>query len=385
MLKFSADYIFPVSSPPLKNGILIVDKEGKILDVINPEKIDYTIDDVLYFDGILCPGFVNTHCHLELSAFKGQINNNIGLNDFIIKLQSVRQNENKVIYIENALDEMYNNGIVAVGDISNDNSTFTIKHNSKIKFYTFIEVFGFDENKADIIYEKALQLYKEYKNLCGNDVSVVPHSPYSVSEKLFHKVSNFALNNNSIISIHNQENNDENELFLSKQGKIIQRLKHFNIEYNNFIPTGLSSLQSVMKYLPTSLPTILVHNLASSNDDILKAKKYFNKLYLSLCPNSNLYIENKIPNIPLFLSSNLIITIGTDSLASNQKLSIFEELKTIKSYFPQIEWQTLIQWATINGAKALGFDKILGSFEKNKKPTIVNIYDNFNKIKRIIP
>ncbi len=93
-------------------------------------------------------------------------------------------------------------------------------------------------------------------------------------------------------------------------------------------------------------------------------------MYWCFCPNANLYIEKRIPDLDLFLKQDDNITIGTDSLASNWSLSIVEELKTISNRFPDIPLSSLIKWSTINGARLLGFDDLLGSFEKGKVPGV---------------
>jgi imidazolonepropionase-like amidohydrolase len=100
------------------------------------------------------------------------------------------------------------------------------------------------------------------------------------------------------------------------------------------------------------------------------ANTYSKNLYWCFCVNANKYIEDKVPNIPLFIKNNCKITIGTDSLASNWSLSILDELKTISNNFDEISMQNLIQWSTLNGAEYLGFENSLGSIEIGKTPGI---------------
>jgi imidazolonepropionase-like amidohydrolase len=76
--------------------------------------------------------------------------------------------------------------------------------------------------------------------------------------------------------------------------------------------------------------------------------------------------------------------IGTDSLASNHQLSIAAELKTIRQHFPHIESAELLRWSTFNGARALGLDHILGSFEKGKEPGVLTIQEDFSVVNRLI-
>jgi cytosine/adenosine deaminase-related metal-dependent hydrolase len=93
--------------------------------------------------------------------------------------------------------------------------------------------------------------------------------------------------------------------------------------------------------------------------------------FYCLCPNANLYISNVLPDIHLLMKEQCNIVLGTDSLASNHQLSIAEEIKTIQNNFPGISLETMLQWATINGARALQMDDTLGSFEKGKQPGVL--------------
>jgi len=103
-----------------------------------------------------------------------------------------------------------------------------------------------------------------------------------------------------------------------------------------------------------------------------------------MCPNANLYINDQLPAIDLFIKHNCEIVLGTDSLASNHHLSILEEIKTIRERFPNIAADQLLQWATINGAKALQIDKLLGSFEPGKQPGVILCEDQLSKLRRLL-
>src|SRR5665213_2697090 len=124
MKSFKADYIFPVNAAPLKNGIVTIDDSGKIISVTDQNTYSETNDrPVEHLNGIICPGFINTHCHLELSHLRGKIEQHKGLVNFIKEVQKFRGAD--INQINDAAlqadDEMYQNGIVAVGDIVNTN------------------------------------------------------------------------------------------------------------------------------------------------------------------------------------------------------------------------------------------------------------------------
>ena len=117
--------------------------------------------------------------------------------------------------------------------------------------------------------------------------------------------------------------------------------------------------------------TLFVHNTLTSEADIQTAQSWSDKVYWATCPNANLYIENRLPNYQNFLNTNAKLTIGTDSLTSNWQLSVLEEMKTIARFQSYIPFETLLKWATLNGAEALGFDDKLGSLEVGKQPGIL--------------
>jgi aminodeoxyfutalosine deaminase len=384
MRKISADYIFPISSEPIKNGVITIDDDGVIVDTSPPTPLlEKKEKGVEYYEGIICPGFINTHCHLELSHMRAQVSENLGMTGFIKEIITKRSNfseaeiEQKIIAAE---AEMIKNGIVAVGDISNNNSTFKQKAKGNLLYHTFIEAFDLNPDKAEEVFKNALELKNQLRQLSTLNfkllTSIIPHAPYSVSEKLFELISAEAIKNNSILSIHNQESLGESELFISHTGQMFDTFSKMGIDMNRIPKTGLNSLRTTIPKLPASQKILLVHNTYTSEADIEFAENRYKSaiinpqsaiLYWCTCPNANLYIENKLPNYNIFINANTHVTIGTDSLASNWSLSVLDELKTISKYYPQIPLQTLLTWATKNGADFLEFPK-LGTIEKGKKP-----------------
>lgn len=123
-------------------------------------------------------------------------------------------------------------------------------------------------------------------------------------------------------------------------------------------------------------------------EDIQAAQAWNKQVYWATCPNANLYIENRLPNYRYFLDTKARLTIGTDSLTSNWQLCILDEMTTIKKYQSYLPFDTILQWATLNGASALGFENDLGSLEIGKQPGINLLSDtNLNAqttVKRLI-
>lgn len=374
MRKITADFVFPIAGPPLPNGVLIIDDQGSIVEVCAWNDSFEKDPLVERYKGLLCPGFVNAHCHLELSGLEGKIKQHQGLNRFIQDV--VKQEVLSAAAISEALSRaelmMVEQGIVAVGDISNGANSFEIKEKGKLRYHTFIEVLGFHPDRAEGAFEHATTLYKNLSNRLpnGHGVSISPHAPYSASVALLNKITAFAQLHNSPLTIHNQENEEENLFFQTKTGPLLERYKAFEIDVSTWRPTGLNSLASILPFLPNQLPVQLVHNTVTNANDIRSAMAYSAQLFWCFCPNANLYIENRLPDFRLFTESGATMTIGTDSLASNTTLSVLEEIKIIARQAPFIALENVLKWATLNGAKLLGFERELGSFEKGKRPGI---------------
>ena len=371
--KFRGDYLFTGTALLDSNNVLITNEEGVIVDIV---PIAEAGDGVQTFKGILSPGFINCHCHLELSHMKGLIPEHLGLVPFILSILKQRHATEGEIFsaMQQAEEAMLQSGIVAVGDISNNALSFHQKQNSKLHYHNFIEVSGFSPAVAQMRFAAALDVYNTFKSHFPNRTSLVPHAPYSVSKELFNLIDN--LKSNQLSSIHNQETPDENEFFLSGEGQFNLLYETIGVNIKPFYkPSGKTSLQTVLPLISIPKKLLLVHNTFTSQSDIdmLKALSSVQQAIFCFCLNANLYIENKLPPIGLFIQNNCEIVLGTDSLASNQQLSILSEMITISQNFPHIPLQSILQWATSNGAKALNMNDQLGSFEVGKKPGIVNI------------
>ena len=391
--KISADWIIPISHNPIKNGLITVDSEGKILEI--SATFDSTQPNIEYYKGVIIPGFINTHCHLELSHMKGLVPTGLGLISFIKEVVSKRNFEIQDILnaIQLADQEMFDNGIMAVGDISNMNHTFPFKLKSKLQYYTFVEYFDMlNPSWTERVIKQYNQVYHEAPSDGRHRRSAVPHAPYSVTPELFVAI-NLLNNKQSIVSLHNEETTAENELFVSKSGGFVDFYNKLGNELDHFNPIGHSSIHYSLDHMDLNLRTLLVHNTMMSQEDIVFALNKLKEVYWCTCPNANMYIEGKLPEYQNFISNDCKMTVGTDSLTSNWQLSILEELKTIEQHYPDIEVFELLKWATLNGAKALGFDENLGSLEVGKSPGIVLLEDSIegahvilknSKVKRLL-
>ncbi len=370
--KISADRLYTgTNDAALLDKVVIFDPQGTILQIDDAAAHDSASIEKL--EGALVPGFINTHCHLELSHMKDKANTGTGLVPFLQTVVNFRDISMEEILdaIDRADAEMWDGGIMAVGDISNKADTANRKNQSQIQYYTFVEFFDFlQEEGADNWFNNFKPAYDQQSDSNRNRKSAVPHAPYTVSRNLFKKIN--ALNQpGCTVSIHNQETPGENALFQTKTGSFLEFYSGFGFPLDQFQPSGKNSIHYAMENMDPACRTLFVHNTESTREDIRAAQAWNQDIFWATCPNANLFIENRLPNYQYFLDTEAKVTIGTDSLTSNWQLSVLEEMKTIARFQSYVPFTTILRWATINGAEALGFEDSLGSIEVGKRPGLL--------------
>lgn len=392
MQRFSANYIFPVTGNPIRNGIVEVDENGLITAIIDPGSAPVELASTEFHNGIIVPGFVNAHCHTELSHLKGKTAKGGGMAEFVKQVKELRGENTDAAENDTALalSDMYRQGTSAVADICNSSISFEAKSKSPIRFYNLIEVLGLDPTRNEMIWERA-QILQHIAEANGqNSVSIVPHSTYTLSKELWRFLQN-EFSNQKLISIHFAESKDDMEFSTSNSGSLASVFTSWELPINS-LPSG-TPIDIVKTYIPATAKVLFIHNTYLTENQLNEVKQHFPNAYFCFCPQSNLFIENRLPNIPIFLSHSEYLTIGTDSYASSESLSMLEQMKIISANFPLVGFSQMLKWATLNGAKALGFENELGSIEVGKKPGLVLIspfnFSNMNvlpnsKSKRLI-
>jgi aminodeoxyfutalosine deaminase len=212
--------------------------------------------------------------------------------------------------------------------------------------------------------------------------SLAPHAPYSVSDTLFGLLAD---EQPVLTTIHNQESEAEMLFFNEGGGPMNDLYRQLGLDISFFQAPKSSSFAAVWKYLAEMQQVLLVHNCFTGESDLqlIKLRERASQIHFCVCANANLYIGNPLPNLPLLLQSGMNTCLGTDSLASNHELSIWGEIQTLATHFPEISIEQWLSLATLNGARALQVDDLLGSFEKGKQPGVVLIDEN-NQVQRLI-
>jgi cytosine/adenosine deaminase-related metal-dependent hydrolase len=367
----------------LNDHVLIVQEDGVVEGVVPEHEAHGEMEKL---DGILMPGLINCHCHLELSHLKGVIPPGTGLVPFLISVVTKRgaYEELKEEKIRAAEKELFRNGIVAVADICNTTDAIAAKKSSTLIWYNLVEVL----NLRDATLQSALANYEsvlQQHQTAGLNSVLTPHAPYTVSAGTFATLNERSAG--KLISVHNCETPAEDELFQTGAGPFLYLYALFKYDHSPVAASGRSSLQTWLPFFTKRQTILLVHNTFISEEDIRFANAHADafglKLIYCLCPNANLYIENALPPVDLFLKHNCHVVLGTDSYSSNWQLSIASEIKTLKEKRPHLELETLLRWATGNGSALWGFEKV-GQFAKGTTPGVVLLNETDYTAKRLI-
>ena len=374
--KFSADNIFDGYQMLGEDAVVITNDRGTITDIVQKTEAG---ENTEVFKGVLTPGLINCHCHLELSFLKGRIAPATGMIPFLLAVMGSRNTDAELVIqeIKHAEQSMFASGIVAVGDICTTTMTVAQKQAQNLFYHNFIEASGFAESSALMRFKQALEVAAHF---IDQPYSIVPHAPYSVSPGLFSLINKNKPN--SLLTIHNQESMAENNFFQNGQGDFLELYRALGIDITDFnYSTGKTSLQSYLQRISSDHSVIMVHNTITAQEDIdwiTSNKSLLPELYWCICPNANWYINKMLPDLTLLMRSGSKIVVGTDSLAANDQLNILEELKTLQKNFTSLSITDLLRWATINGAEALRISDTFGSLEKGKQPGIVLINNIVN-------
>ena len=374
MKRFAAKYVYTLNgTEPLKDAFVEVEEDGTVVRTGLCEPGEELLD------GAIIPGFVNAHCHVELSYMKGLFRKGTGMAGFIDQINALRDTfprEDKVRMLKEAMDGLWAQGVVAMADISNCDDSFAVKAAHPMYTRSFLEVFGADAGACEAVMRDVRALQAKAAGF-GLDAAPTPHSCYTMSPELVSASSAAGLES-GYLSFHSEESDEEEQMMKNGSGPM------WDNRVANGIPTppvtGTTSLEYFLDRLraaglpePVQGHVLLVHECCLTPEGAAMARKRLAQPFLAVCPLSNLFIHNMLPPIPVMRASGIPICVGTDSLSSNDRLDMVAELYTLQEAFPEVSLGELLQWACLNGARFLGKEAVLGSIEAGKNPGLVLI------------
>ncbi len=376
MKRIAATYLYPLTGfEPVRNGFVEYEEDGTIL---RTGVCEDPAAEEHFVEGALIPGFVNTHCHIELSYMWKLFRRGTGMAGFIDQINALRDTaslEEKLSDIQTWMDRLWQRGVSAMADISNCADSFAIKAASPMYTRTFLEVFGTEPEDCPAVIRSVKVLQAEAL-ACGLDAAPTPHACYTMSPQLLTAASAEGLAS-GFLSYHSEETPQEEEMLRSGSGPMWENRVRAGMSTPPV--TGTSSLLYFLDRLQQAHPApfdehiLLVHEVCMDQEGIDAVKAAMNHPFIALCPLSNLYIHDALPPVELLRANGMKLTVGTDSLSSNDDLNPVMELFCLQENFPQVPLGELLTWACRNGAEFLGKERELGTLESGKRPGLALI------------
>lgn len=384
-LILASKWVLPITSPPIRDGAVLIrgnniasvgKKEGIIKDNPREEVRDFG-------EAILLPGFVNAHTHLEYTAFRG-VEDNLSLLPWIIDaISKAAKNlsyEDFVISTSLGCLEALKSGITCVanaGTLGARGESFKAIVASGLRGVFYQEVWdGFKRDPNEAL-EEALSLVKKMRRSGSKriDVGISPHSPYSVSEKLFKLVNGVSLKMGLSLCTHLAESNEEVKFLKHGSGEIADFWRNEGVKWK---APGLTPVQHLDKLGVLNPNVLAAHCVHLTDEDIrVLARK---NVAVAHCPKSNAKLADGIAPLPKLMDAGIRVGLGTDSTASNNVLDMFEEMRfaiflqrALHQTAPILVAKQVLEMATIGGAKALGMENKIGSLERGKKADLIAV------------
>jgi cytosine/adenosine deaminase-related metal-dependent hydrolase len=352
MMSFTADWLIPGDAPPIADGSVVVDGDGTVVEVGRGgggERIR----------GILMPGLVNAHTHLELSALRGRVPGGGGFLAWVERLIGARvelQADEEGEAIEHAVAALRGFGTVAVGEVTNGLGAVHVLARAGIVGCVFHEVFGQDLAR---LRERLRGLEAELRERVGAWPSrelayaPAPHTLYTLHLDVVRMILEESRALGRRTTLHFLEHAAERRALEHGEGPVNAWLA----ARSRIDPASLEWPKrpaiEVAADLGALAPDVLLVHLAEARPDELQAVHQAGSPVV-LCPRSNLTIENRLPPLLAIREAGILPALGTDSLASSPSLDVLAEARSLHDRFPTVPTTELVRMATDGGARALG-------------------------------
>lgn len=375
MKRYKARWVVPVTQAPIENGCVVED--GGVIVYVGTAKDAPPADEHDFGDAVLLPGIINTHTHLELTAMRGFLED-LCFNDWIDKLRSSRK---EALTDEMLLDsarygilEGLHSGITTYADTGASGVVMQAMLDTGVRGIMFQETFGSGPEQRDAciaaLRARVAELAPGQTDLVKLGIS--PHAPYTVSDVLYEACADFSRESGYRMGLHISESAAEVDLVTNGSGDFAEEWLERGLEV---VPRGRSPVALLERTGCLDGAPLLIHCVRLDAEDIATIKRH--GCAVAHCPASNAKFGHGIAPVLELLDAGVTVGLGSDSVASNNRMDILEEAR-LAALFQRgsrrnesaLPGRRVLEMATIEGARALGMEDKVGSLEVGKDADI---------------
>jgi cytosine/adenosine deaminase-related metal-dependent hydrolase len=363
-----ASWVLPITGPPLHEGRVAI-RGGRVVWVGSagdPGEPDAPLRDL--GPGVLLPGLVNAHCHVELSHLSGRLPFGGGFVPWVEAVVASRGGfgEGEVRgAASNAVRFLEERGTVAVGDVSNTLVHLGILAAARLSAVVFLELLAWEPTKAEAVLAGAGERLTAAAPLLrpGLEVRLAAHAPHSVSPALLRAL----VERGGPAAIHLAESRDESVFLERGGGEWPAFLERRGLGHVAFPPPGASPVRYADRLgvlHPRLVAAHCVHADAPDRETLARRG-----VHVVLCPRSNRNLGVGTADVPALLAAGVHLALGTDSLASVETLDVLEDAVLLHRQFSGLDPAAVVRMATLGGALALGMAD-LGAIAPGKRSAL---------------
>jgi len=361
-----AGWLLPIVGPPIRKGVVAV-SAGRVVWLGqrgDPGIPDGPVHDL--GDGVLLPGLVNAHCHLELSHLAAAgLPSRAGLVPWVeaVVASRGRYSDAEVAAAASAaIGGLEASGTAAVGDVSNTLAHLQLLAASSLSAVVFLELLAWDPARAaaTLAWGESLVEEKQKALRPGLELRLAAHAPHSVSAELMR----FLAGKGGPAALHLAESPDETQFLADGSGAWPGFLASRGLEHVSFEPPRESPVAYCDTLGALHPRLVAAHGVqVDAGDRVRLARR---GVHVVLCPRSNERLGVGTADAPSLLEAGVRLALGSDSLASSPSLDVLDDAVLLRRQFPRLEAGTILRLATLGGAEALGFSE-LGAIEPGRR------------------
>jgi cytosine/adenosine deaminase-related metal-dependent hydrolase len=375
-------YVFPVTSPPIADGVVSVE-EGRIVAIgRGPAWTDCAVADL--GNAAILPGLVNAHTHLEFSGLAAPVGTpGMSLPDWIRLVVAYRRGlppASQLAAIQQGANECRASGSVAIGEIATTDFGGSVAP-ALPEATVFREIIGLKRDLSEDRLATARQylagasprpypkaLAEAEGTVAGRGIQrgISPHAPYSVHPELFDRLVGVAKEAHAPIAFHLAETLEELDLLATGGGPFRELLIELGAWDETAIPRRTRPMDYLHRLADGGVRGLVIHGNYLDEEEIDLLAAHADRLTVVYCPRTHAYFGHTRHPLSRLLAAGANVALGTDSRASNPDLNLLEEIRFVARSFPDLPPATALELGTLRAARALGIGDRLGSLEPGK-------------------